>query len=486
MSDHEKLIRSVQEQATAAWVNHLNQMRIDGLLHAISAQDVNLEAALKCIDETMKTIKLEIVDRNLGGFDGMHGFIAEAAEVGVGNARKLILGGEKVYQWVNDNGPTDLLRSGLHIQQKFVRAGGRYGLYAVGQHLRKYPDYVMDGGRYQLPSDDFDVIRRLRAMPHEYASKHLTRRGDGPTFEDWKWVNNFLDERGIDTEALEPSLLEYSSVQRDRYAGTLDAERKSLLGTDSVQRADAVRAAGASLREGAKATFVGAALEGGTAFILAVVAKRREGRSFAQFTRDDWSEIAAASGIGVAKGGVRGASTYVLTNFGRTSAATASAMVTVGFGIAEQVNKLRRGKIDEAEFIQNSELVALEAAVSALSAMVGQILIPLPVLGALVGNAVGMILYQSAKSYLSEREMEIIERYRDDQRALNERLAAEYQGLLTQLERSMATFLDVIDHAFSLDVQVAFAGSIQLAVVLQVAPERLLDDESKIAAYFLD
>lgn len=69
-----------------------------------------------------------------------YGFIAEIAEVGIGNARNQILGHEAVYQWVNDNGPVDLMRGSVQIQQKFVAAGGRFSLGAIAEHLQKYPE----------------------------------------------------------------------------------------------------------------------------------------------------------------------------------------------------------------------------------------------------------------------------------------------------------------------------------------------------------
>ncbi|MEZ5199856.1 MAG: hypothetical protein R2742_00555 [Micropruina glycogenica] len=69
----------------------------------------------------------------------------------------------------------------------------------------------------------------------------------------------------------------------------------------------------------------------------------------------------------------------------------------------EQANQLRRGFIDELGFIENSEIVALEAAVSALSSFVGQALIPVPVLGAVIGNTVGTVMYKAVSSALSRR-----------------------------------------------------------------------------------
>ena len=64
-------------------------------------------------------------------------------------------------------------------------------------------------------------------------------------------------------------------------------------------------------------------------------------------------------------------------------------MVSAAFGIAEQANKLRRSEIDESEFIENSGLLSLTAAVSALSSYVGQALTAVPVLGAVIGNTIG-------------------------------------------------------------------------------------------------
>ena len=92
MTDEARLAKSNQEQAVAAWVNYLNQLRLDGLLSAFSNQDVNLQNALASVDEAIRKIDFELIATNRGGVKGIHGFIAEVAEVGVGNARSQILG----------------------------------------------------------------------------------------------------------------------------------------------------------------------------------------------------------------------------------------------------------------------------------------------------------------------------------------------------------------------------------------------------------
>ncbi|WEX03226.1 hypothetical protein [Rhodococcus sp. RCBS9] len=485
-SDAATLGKSNQEQAVAAWVNYLNQLRLENLLSALNRQDVNLLDALASLHDAMRRIDLEVVAANRGGVKGMHGFIAEVAEVGLGNARSQILGNVPVYQWVNDNGPVDLMRGGVEIQQKFVAAGGRFGLGAIAEHLEKYPDFVENGGKYQIPRDHFEVIRKLHAMPREDAGKLLTLGGDGPSLKDWNRIHAFFDEGSVGIESLEPSHLEYSEVQKGAYSATLETEEGSLRSTDQSLRGDAYQESRPTLREGTKATLAAAAIEGGTAVVLALVERRRAGKHLRDFTGGDWADIAGEGGFGVAKGGVRGFSIYWLTNFTATSAAVASSIVTAAFGVAEQANKLRRGEIDELEFIENAELVCLETAVSALSSCVGQALIPVPVLGAVIGNTVGIIMYKTVSSSLSQREASLIAQYVGEQRALDEQLAAEYGELIEKLDARMSDYLGLLERAFSPDLEVALLGSVELALDLGVASEEVLDSDEKVLAYFLD
>jgi len=486
MSDTTQLTKSNQEQAVAAWVNHLNQLRLDNLLSALSRQDVNLRDALTSVDEAIRTIDLEVVVTNRGGMKGMHGFIAEVAEVGVSNARSQIFGESAVYQWVNDNGPVDLTRGSVEIQQKFVLAGGRFGLGAITEHLQKYPEFVKNGGKYQIPGDHFEVIRKLHAMPPEEAGTLLTRSSDGCSLKDWERVQAFFEGGSVGIESLEPSNLKYHEVQRGAYGSTLAAEKESLRTTDRSLRNDAYQESRPKVHEGAKATCAAAAVEGSTAFVLAVVKKRREGKKFKEFTNEDWIETAGDTGFGFVKGSVRGLSIYSLTNVTATSAAVASSIVTAAFGIAAQANKFRRGEINELEFIENAEFISLEAAVSALSSFVGQALIPVPVLGAVIGNTVGSVMYKAVSSSLSEREAELIACYLEEQRELDEQLASEYQMLINTLVESMADYLEVLERAFSPDVEVALLGSVELALELGVVSEEVLDSEEKTLTYFLD
>ncbi len=486
MNDTENLVKSNQEQAVAAWVNRLNQLRMDSLLSTLMIQDTNLRDALISIDEAVKAIDLEVVFTNRGGVKGMHGFIAEVAEVGVGNARSQVRGQGAVYQWINNNSPVDLVRQGVGIQQKFVASGGRFGLNAISDHLTKYPDFLTNGGRYQIPRDHYETVRALYDLPPEEAGKFLTRSGEGPSLKDWERVRDFFGEGPVNIDSIEPSKLEYHQVQREAYGSTMAAERGSLHSTDRTLRDDAYQKSRPTLRQAGTATATTAAVEGGAAFVLALAAKRRKGKKFHEFSEQDWIDVGAGVGLGVVKGTARGISLYTLTNFTATPTSVASSIVTAGFGIAEQAHRLRIGEISELEFIGSAELISLNASLSALSSALGQALIPVPLLGAVIGNTIGTVMRQAVSTSLSSRESDLVAFYAQQQRDLDARLASDYRELLTALESTMAGYIDLLERAFSPDVEIALLGSVGLAVELGVGSEEVLDSEEKVAAYFLD
>jgi hypothetical protein len=182
-----KVLKSDQEQAVASWVNYLNQVRLDRLMKALDVQNVNLEKAMNTMKEAVDIIDKDIIDKNRGGVTGMHGFIAEVAESGISNARKEILGKRPNCIWINDNGPVDIKRDGVCIQQKFSASGGHLSLQAVRQHLDKYPDFLKNG-KYQVPEDHYEQIKRLLSISKKQADKMPTSTGEF-SLSQWRYVH---------------------------------------------------------------------------------------------------------------------------------------------------------------------------------------------------------------------------------------------------------------------------------------------------------
>lgn len=481
----EKIIKSSQEQAFAAWVGYLNQIRLDRLAEALSKQNLNFAAAMDSIETAFAKIKTDIISRNRGGDMGIHGFIAEIAECGIGNARQQIVGKVGEYVWVNDNGPVDILWGVDKIQQKFVQSGGHLSLRAISEHLHRYPDFLADGGKYQIPKDHYDKIMAYLAMPEATANKLPTSAGEF-SLRQWWEVHNFFASNNIEVSKLEPAILEYGDVQRDAISATFEQERKNLQQIDKEQRNAAYQDSKPTLAEGAKAAAVGAAVEGLSVFVLAIVRKCRAGKQIKAFNKADWLEIAEETGKGNLRGWVRGTSIYLLTNYTATPAAVASAFTTAAFGVAEQAHLLRKQAINEQQFLENAEILCLEAAVSGLSSFAGQVIIPIPVLGAVVGNAVGTMIYQIGKDNLSAREKELIKEYIKELADLDAGLAAEYQKYIERLNVLYAEYLELLAAAFDPDITRALEGSVALAAYVGVPSEEILDSHDKIVSYFMN
>ncbi len=502
-----QVIKSTQEQAVAAWVGYLNQIKIDKLFTALSQQDSNLKKAMETIGKTKEEIA-KLIATNRGGSKGLHGYIAEIAEVGVGNARRNIEGKNNIYKWLNDNGISDLKRYGSEIQVKFVASKGPFSLGAVKEHLAKYPDYLKNGEVYHIPKDHYEAIHTLYKMSEKEAYKTLSNNGNGLTVRQWRSVHEFFDNNpDITIKDIKPSLLEYDEVQVGTIDKTIKKEKQSLKETDK-QRREAVKDDNKpSLEDAGKATVTAAVTEGAMTFVICIVNKIKSGKSLTDFTEDDWKEILKETGISTAKGGVRGANIYSATSaitvnapmfydvgiaqkaldaYNRTAAVSANAIVTASFGFAGLINKYRKHEINEIKLLEDSQIVCLDAAVSALSSLVGQMIIPVPWIGAIVGNVVGTMMYKISKENFNAKEQKIIKQYYEEMKALEEKLGEKYRQFASDIDSAFESFIFIVENAFAVDLDTAFKGSVELAKMCDVPDDEILDTLEKGKSYFLD
>lgn len=155
-----RAIKSTQEQAAASWITYLNQARLDELVAKLNQQDINLEEALGELEE----IKEFIGDpaHILGSATTKHGEIAEHMQVNFSNARRAIQGLDKNHSFdgVGRTAPEDYLRDGQQVQSKFYNGlrNTFFGKHALSEHLETYPDFVKNGGAYDIPKDQYEKL----------------------------------------------------------------------------------------------------------------------------------------------------------------------------------------------------------------------------------------------------------------------------------------------------------------------------------------
>lgn len=474
----EKPIKSTQEQAVASWINYMNQQRINELLRNLSQQDIRLDDALKELDELKQSIS-RLVQSNRGGIKGMHGFIAERMQVYFENARSLLDGADKGYFLIDDNGPVDYTGYEISYQQKFVEK--HLSLDAVKKHLEKYPDYIKDGGKYQIPKDYYERLKYLWELPQEE-----TRKLSGEDYRLWKYIKDFFGDEGIDFSDVEPSAINYGDTQRNVADSTIEKEEQHIRKQNQEKRKQLYQKSRPSAKELYKSSAVSALAEGGIAFSMGVYRKRKAGKRIFAFDADDWRELGINTAGAGAKGGVRGAVVYGMTNFTATPAEVASSLVTATFGVLAEANRLKAGVINKEDFFINSEVYCLDATVSAVSSILGEVIIPIPVLGAVIGNMTGMLLYEIAKTAMLEEEQKILQQYGQNRMELDESLDRQYQIVMRQVEAEMKKFESLVEWAFSKEANDAFAGSVKLAEYCGVRSDRILRNRQDVMRYFTE
>ncbi len=475
----EKYVKSTQEQATAAWIDYLNQLRIDELIRKLDMQDNSFEQAFLEIQK----LKDFIGDPShiLGNDSTKHGEIAENVQVYISNARRLIEGLAKEYTFdgVGRTAPEDYLKNGQPVQSKFYgNPIGQNTFKAILKHLEDYPDFIKNGGTYEIPKEQYEKIIELLNKQSSQLSRseaHLVK-----LIKEWEKANNV-----VFTDKIKPAIVQYKDVQQGTINDTIKKEEDSIKKFDKKRREEAYEKSKPSIKEAEKVIAISAALEGGVAFCLSIMEKRKSGKKLAEFTKEDWMDIGIDTGVNTAKGGIRGSVVYTLSNFTATPASVASGLVTATFGVIEQTMLLRNGKIDEEEFLINCEALSLDVSISTISSILGQIYIPIPILGALIGNVAGMYLYDIAKSQGLKYEQSIIINYKKEIEELTKKLDKQYEAILKQLEKHLISFKSMIDLAFDVDINIAFNGSIQLALFNGVKEEKILKTKKEIDEFFL-
>ena len=391
---------NISVQGIGAAVDIINQMRIEKYIENIRIQDINFENAMNELNLAREF--LGSPDHILGSSATKHGEIAEVFDVRFGNADRLIRGEDPNYTFdgVGRTAAEDYLKNNLPVQSKFVQSN--LSMDAVLEHLDKYPDFVQSGGTYSIPKDFYEQIEEwMKLSPKELSNL--------PASEGGKLARNVvvrIHELEAKTgksfsELITPSQVNYDQVQLNRAGETIDGKEQEIIEVDGEKREEYWRMSRASIEEGLRAAGIAAAISAVLSFSTTLISiLKGKKKKLSELTKEDWQQIFKETGIGAVKGGISGGAIYTLTNVAGMSAPLAAALVSSTLGIATQAIKLYRNEITFDDFMYNILGVATDAAASAVGAFAGQILIPVPGLGAIVGSIISTTILNIVKKHI--------------------------------------------------------------------------------------
>lgn len=267
------------------------------------------------------------------------------------------------------------------------------GIKAILAYLEKYKDinFGQDGSYYVIPKDQYEQIKKV-----------LSGDTDGLSAKSIRAIKEKIREIEEQTgrsffDVVRSGNVDYAAVQRGKIMETLDKKSDQLNQTadNQKQRADersdkkreqAQQEAAPSLQKAGKAAAEAAFISGGFQLAVGIYSKCKEGKKINEFTVDDWKDIGIDTAKAAAEGGISGFAIYSITNFTSISAGPAAAGVSLAFSVSELAYRKSTGAISDEEFKESCQMAALNAAVSAVGAAIGQELIPIPLLGAWIGS----------------------------------------------------------------------------------------------------
>ena len=473
----------VAAQVAATWVALDAADRANRLNEALQDQYRNFMDASREIQRVRDFVGSP--ESILGNQATKHGEIAEQVHVGVRRAIDVLHGRtpSATFDGVGRLDPVDYREAGVDIQSKYYN-GLRNTLDGVSAHATKYQDFASGDGRYHIPRDQYQQIEQLRH----------TGQIDGLSEKSANAIENKLDDLQQTTGRASDKLIQpgegtYAEVQQGRVHDTLDDHENRLIQENDKRNQEDITEHGPSLAGLGHAAAIGAAAGGGVRFGQAIWVKCRDGKNpfKGEFSTQDWKDVGVSTAKGAGGGAIAGSALYALTNSTDLTAPFAGALVSGLIGVGDLLRQYHSGKIDGDQFVELSHIIAADAAIVGLAAATGQVLIPIPMLGAFMGSLAGKFVASAIKDGLGEAESELIARLDAYERRALKQLDEEFRAFIKKLDAYFGSLERLAKVAFddNVNTNLRMKASIQFAEDVGV-PDRLIFRDTTYLDTFIE
>ncbi|MBV5309021.1 hypothetical protein [Chromatium okenii] len=420
----------IKDQLSGVVVHTINELRIQDQLTNIATQDIAFRTAIAQVDQ-VRTF-LGRPENILGSELTKHGEIAEHVEVGIRNARAALHQQNltATFENVGRTAPEDYLIDGVAVQSKFIN-GVNNNLTHVLNHMEKYSNFGRDGSYYHIPQDTHATIIKVMAGDDCGLAKstvnairekvHVIEQQSGQAFND----------------VVKPGVSNYAEVQQGKVLTTLDHHESHLKQENERIKEQISQNHQPSLQGAINAAALAGVVGGTLSLATAIYGKYKQGKNpfKGDFSANDWNDVGIDTAKGAGIGAIAGGSIYLLTNYASMSAPFAAAIVSASKGVGLLVNQLNAGAINFDQFIDLGMIVCAESAIVGVATAAGQMLIPVPLIGAVIGSLAGRILAEVATG----KSTEIAKRLQRDMdvflKALDEKLQHVFRVIESEFDR---------------------------------------------------
>jgi len=155
--------------------------------------------------------------------------------------------------------------------------------------------------------------------------------------------------------------------------------------------------------------------------------------------------------------------------------------------IRSKTKAMQNGEIAETAYVEDCLWLSLEAMIKLLATFLSAKLIP--IIGedrAQLLQAVSNLAFEYGRYALYAKEQAILEEYIHNQYVLDEKLRAQYDAYLAEVQENAARFNHLIDVAFSGNLHDSLVHSAELARAAGVREKEILKSVEDIDAFFMD
>lgn len=427
----------------------------------------------------------------LGNIQTKHGEIAEHVEVEIRNGRDILnhIKPTATFEGVGRTAPEDYIIDGMQVQSKYI-AGARKSLDHVLEHLHKNPGFT-DKGFYHIPKDQYEILEKV------YNGGNI----EGVTSRTIKKYQEVIKQIEDETskpfsEVVRPGLSTYKDVQLGKIDETIDGYEREFYETNDqeikeireqkrTEENEAQHITDSSWGEALKYSAISAVITGTTSAGIKIYSKIKGGTKITDFTIDDWKEVGFDFGKGSVKGAISGLGIYGMTKVVGFSAPFASALVSSTMGLFSIYNDYKKGKISKAEYADAACSLSVEAGIACVGSAIGQAVIPIPVLGAIVGSAIAKSALEISKYIMGKKEAKFIQELEKQYNDLVAKLDRKCRKIIAKIDNYFNNLGGLINAALNPDINIALLGSIELCRYVGVKEKRIIHNTSELDDFIL-
>lgn len=469
-------------QVVAAMVAEENIRHAEQLATELSKQDKAFYTAVAEFDKVRDFVGSP--EKILGNASTKHGEIAEQVEVGIRNAKSLLNSSETraTFEGVGRTAPEDYLIDGVKVQSKFVNGIGN-NLDHVLDHMKKYENFGRDGSYYHIPKNQYETIEKI--LKGEQV-EGITSRTAQKIQEKAQEIEQ-MSGRSFNHTVRRASS-NYDEVQIGKVNDTLE-RREHELKQENEQIKDRIRdEAQPTLADFGQVAVKGAIIGGSIRFVTKLYAKYKQGKNLfkGELTLEDWQEIGLDSVKGAALSSISATAIYGLTNFAQMSAPLAGAFVSAGMEIASLIKSLNKGEITRDQFVELSLFACADSAIVAAGATIGQAVIPIPVVGAVIGAIAGRMVTDFCKKLMgkdTQLARQVEQYYQQSLAKIDRAYKAVVANLMTKYEK----LGNLAEAAFDpkLNLELRLQASIELAEAYGVPDSKIIHNVDELDSFML-